>query len=348
MTFSPKSPKLFISLLLVILFLLSVASSYYLTLFPIYILIIIATSNRTKDTFKIVFYLCLFSMSVAIYLSQSELLSLTFDDFLVPIIALLSAVAAYVMLLSRHHNQSSVTQLHNDKLSGPQHTQTLQQLSGSVAHDFNNVLSVVMGNAELLKVSCCESENSKLFVDEILKGVQRGTDLTQSLLSFAQKQFLQPLEIDLKQCMLNDLNHINLPMNDKNKIHFTASEDLWMVKIDPTFIEACLLHLIQNAMQANANNINIELSNILDNTLDEPKPYVLMVVSDDGAGISEQNLKLIYQPFFTTRKAAAARGLGLSVVYGFCQQSGGRIEQQSTLGKGTTFKLTFPATMPKN
>jgi signal transduction histidine kinase len=348
MTFLAKSRKLVISLLIVVLFLLSVVTSYNLSLFAIYILIIIASSNNTKDTFKIVFYLCLFSMSVAISLTLSRTLNLTSGDFLVPVTALLSVVAAYVILLSRHDNQSGVTQRHNDKLSNLQHTKTLQQLSGSVAHDFNNVMSVVMGNAELLKVSLCVPGSSKLFIDEILKGIQKGTNLTQSLLSFAQKQFLQPTEIDLNKLILNYLTHINLPHDNKNKIHFSATKDLWMAKIDATFFEECLLHLVQNALQANSNNISIEVSNIVDNTLQEPKHYVLMAVSDDGIGISDQNLRLIYQPFFTTRKAEGANGLGLSVVYGFCQQSGGRIEQQSSLEKGTTFKLTLPATTPKN
>jgi two-component system cell cycle sensor histidine kinase/response regulator CckA len=183
-----------------------------------------------------------------------------------------------------------------------------------------------------------------------LEAVQKGTDLTQGLLSFAQKQFLQPADIDLNQLIRKHLSDIDLPQNDKSKIHFTETNDLWIAKVDPTFFEECLLHLIQNAIQANSSHIEVKISNIFDDasvedTLIHSKRYLSIVISDDGIGISNQNLTRIYQPFFTTRKAEAAKGLGLSAVWGFCQQSGGYIYVYSTLGKGTTFKIIIPATM---
>ena len=349
MKFVAKFSTLFIILILLVTFSISVATGYYLTAFPIYILIIIATSNNSKKIFKSIFCLCLVCMLVSSYLALAQLANVELSDLLTPIIALLSALAAYLILFYRTANQSSENQIHNDKL---RELQILQQFSGSVAHDFNNVMSVQMGNAELLKDSLLQPENSKLFIDAILEALKKGTNLTQSLLSFAQKQFLQPVDIDLNQLILNHLADINLPINDRNKIHFTGSQDLWDARVDPAFFEESLLHLIKNAIQANSSHIKIELSNIIDNssvdnTLEDSERYLLIVISDDGVGITDKHLKRIYQPFFTTRKAAVSKGLGLSVVWGFCQQSGGRIQVQSTLEQGTTFKVVVPATSPK-
>ncbi len=348
MNFLAKFPILFISSIILIFFLLSAATGYYLIFFPIYILIIIATSNSTKNIFKTVFHLCLISMLISIYLALKQLPDLKLVDFLGSIIAVLSAVAAYIILLSKNPNQPSNTQIHNEGLSECQHNRQLEHLSGSVAHNFNNVMSVVMGNAELLKVRLSQPENSKIFINAILQAIKSGTILTENLLSFAQKQFLQPDNTDLNHLIINYLNDINLPLNDKNKIHYTATKDLWIARIDPVFFEKCLLHLVQNAIQANSKHITIEVSNDIDNssideTLGEPMRYLSVMISDDGVGISNQNLKRIYQPFFTTKKATPNKGLGLSVVWGFCQQSGGCVSVVSTSKKGASFKIIVPA-----
>jgi signal transduction histidine kinase len=350
MRFSAKFLSIFIGFSILVLCVVSVATGYHLQLFPLYILTIIATSNSPKSTFKTVFYLCLLGILVTSYLTLPQLSSLELGDVLTPIIALLSTVAAYILLGSSNANQNTDTQIRIDRLRDRQEVQKLQQLSGSVAHDFNNVMSVIMGNTDLLKYTLSQPENSKPFIDAILKAVQKGIDLTQDLLSFAQKQFLQPDNIDLNQLIRTYLSDIDLPLNAKNKIHFTETTDSWMAKVDPTFFEECLLHLIHNAIQANASHIEIMVSNIFDNssvedTLVDSKRYVSIIISDDGLGISDQNLKRIYQPFFTTRKAEGAKGLGLSTVWGFCQQSGGHIDVNSTLGKGTIFKIMIPATM---
>jgi signal transduction histidine kinase len=350
MRFSAKFLTLFISFSTLILFIVSVATGYYVNLLPLYILTIIATSNSPKNTFKTVFYMCLLGILMTSYLALPQSSSLELDDVLTPIIALFSTVAAYLLLRSRNANQYTDTQLLIDRLRDRQEIQKLQQLSGSVAHDFNNVMSVVMGNAELLKYTLSQPENSKQFIDAILEAVQKGIDLTQDLLSFAQKQFLQPADIDLNQLIRKHLSDIDLPLDAKNKIHFTETTDLWIAKVDPKFLEQCLLHLIHNAIQANSSHIEIKVSNIFDNssvedTLVDTKRYLSIIISDDGLGMSDQNLSRIYQPFFTTRKAEGAKGLGLSAVWGGCQQSGGHIYVYSTLGKGTTFNIIIPATM---
>lgn len=276
--------------------------------------------------------------------------SLVLSDVLAPMIAVFSSVAAYLLLRSRNANQYTETQLLIDKQRDSQDIQKLQSLSGSVAHDFNNVMSIVMGNAGLLKNNPALPEDSKQFIDAILKALQKGSNLTQHLLSYAQKQFLQPVETDLNQLIRKHLKTIDLSINDRKKIHFTETKDLWIAKVDPELFEACLLHVIQNAIQANSSHIQIVISNIVDNasvgvSLETSSRYLSIVISDDGVGISEQHLKCIYEPFFTTRKAEAAKGLGLSAAWGFCQQSAGHIIVNSTLGKGTTFEIIIPATM---
>ena len=343
MKFIAKFSSLFMILIIPGIFLISVSTDYYLAAFPIYILIIIVTSNISTNIFKSIFCLCLVSMLITSYLALAQHANVELGDFLTLLIALLSAVAAYLTLLYRKANKPAETQIHNDKLSELQTLQILQPLSVSVAHDFNNIMSVVMGNAELLRDNLPQPENSKLFIDAILQALQNGTNLTQSLLSFAQKQFLQPLDIDLNQLIFSHLAGINLPINDRNKIHYTATQNLWIAKIDPTFFEDSLLHLLQNAIQADSSHIKIETSNFIDNSLVDSGRYLLIVISDDGVGIADEHMKHIYQPFYTTTKAA--QGIGLSVVWGFIQQSGGRIEVQSTLEKGTTFKIIVPATL---
>jgi signal transduction histidine kinase len=350
MSFSAKFLTIFISFSILILFLVSVVTGYQLHLFPLYILIIIATSNSPKNTFKTIFYLCLLGILVTSYLTLPHPSSLELDDVLTPIIALFSSVAAYLLLRSRNANQCTDTQLLIDRLRDSQDNQKLQSLSGSVAHDFNNVMSVIMGNAELLKYTLSQPENSKRCIDTILEAVQKGIDLTQDLLSFAQKQFLQPADIDLNQLIRKHLNDIDLPLDAKNKIHFTETIDLWIAKVDPSFFGECLLHLIHNGIQANSSHIEIKVANVFDNssieaTLVDSNRYVSMIISDDGLGVAAQNLRRIYQPFFTTRKVEGAKGLGLSAVWGFCQQSGGHIDVHSTLGKGTTFNIIIPAAM---
>jgi signal transduction histidine kinase len=350
MNFSTKAHTLFTSLIILILFSLSVVTDYYVNLFPFYILAIIATSSGAKNTFKMVFYLCLLCILVSGYLSLPQRSSLPVGDFLAPTIAVLCTVVAYLLLLSRNAQQYTDTQRLIDRLSDRLDTQKLQQLSGLAAHNFNNLMSVVMGNAELLKNTPSQSEDSTHFIDAILDAVQKSTNLTQGFLSFAQKQFLQPVDIDLNQLIRKHLNDIDLPINDRHKIHFTETQDLWIAKVDPTHFEECLLHVIQNAILAGSSHIEIVISNIFDNssvadTLVDSKRYLSIVISDNGIGMSEQNLKRIYQPFFTTRKADAAKGLGLSAVWGFCQQSGGHIIVNSSQEKGTTFKIIMPATV---
>jgi signal transduction histidine kinase len=276
--------------------------------------------------------------------------SLVLSDVWASMTALFSTIAAYLLLRSKNASQCTETQLLIDKLRDNQDIQKLQSLSDSVAHDFNNVMSIVMGNAGLLKNNPALPEDSKQFIDAILKALQKGSNLTQHLLSYAQKQFLQPVEIDLNQLIRKHLKAIDLPINDRKKIHFKETKDLWVAKVDSELFEACLLHVIQNAIQANSSHIQILISNIADNAsvgarLETSNRYLSIVISDDGVGISEQHLKCIYEPFFTTRKADAAKGLGLSVVWGFCQQSGGHIIVNSTLGKGTTFEIIIPAIM---
>jgi signal transduction histidine kinase len=350
MNISTKFHILFISLIILMLFLVSVVTGYYVNLFPLYILAIIASSNGAKNTFRMVFNLCLLCILVSGYLSLSRLSNLAMGDLMAPTIAVLSAVVAYLLLLSRHTQQCTDTQVLIDKLGDRHDIQKSQQLSGSVAHDFNNVMSIVMGNTGLLKNIPCLPEDSKKFIEAILKALQKGSNLTQRLLSYAQKQFLQPVEIDLNQLIRKHLKTIDLPITDRKKIHFTETKDLWIARVDPEFFEECLLQVIQNAIQADSCQIQIVISNIVDNanvgaSLKTSNRYLSIVISDDGVGISEQHLKCIYEPFFTNRKADAAKGLGLSAVWGFCLQSGGHIIVNSTLGKGTTFEIIIPATM---
>jgi two-component system, NtrC family, sensor kinase len=221
------------------------------------------------------------------------------------------------------------------------HTQRMEalgHLTGGVAHDVNNLLMVVSNNAYLLKRLPPGSDITPQ-VDAILRAVGTGSRITRQLLAFARRQALRPEVIDLEQMlpMLRDLMRHAVPTSVEVEVAFAPGTP--NARADPAELELAVLNLAVNAGDAMPRGGTLTLS-VAPSALPES---VSISVSDTGIGIPSTLIDRVVEPFFTTKPAGEGTGLGLSQVYGFCQQSGGSLQIRSELGRGTTVEMRLPA-----
>ncbi len=230
--------------------------------------------------------------------------------------------------------------------------EAIGQLTGGVAHDFNNQLAVIMGNLELISDETNENER-KIALAAALKACGRGAGLTRNLLSFSRKSHLSPQTIDLNTLVRDASSWMQRTLPATIRVETSLLAGLWPARLDPSALENALLNLVINARDAmpDGGTLTLETSNMridrsyLQTRMDDlPEgQYVMLAVSDTGLGIAEEHLDKVFQPFFTTKPVGEGSGLGLPSVHGFVRQSGGTIRVYSELGAGTTFKLYFPA-----
>ena len=229
---------------------------------------------------------------------------------------------------------------------------SIGQLTGGVAHDFNNLLAAIMGNLELLRDDEADDEHLSL-IDAGINATQRGAELTRSMLAFARRASLDPSIIDLNSIVDETRNWTERTLPSSIYVRTSLMPGLWPIKADISSTESALLNLIVNARDAmpEGGELSIETSNVNlgDGNVDarhekmEPGRYVVLSVSDAGHGIPSDKLDHIFEPFFSTKAPNAGTGLGLSMVLGFMEQSGGTIQVFSEPNVGTTFKLFFKA-----
>ncbi len=238
-----------------------------------------------------------------------------------------------------------------------QKSDSIGKLTGGVAHDFNNLLAVVMGNQELLREELDKEPGGRPdlieFVDSTLRATQRGADLTRKMLSFARRARLEPQVLDLNQIVRETSTWAGRTMPETIQLETSLSEHLPKVKIDRNSAENALLNLMVNARDAMPDGgiLSIRTSTVTItpqaplnvNSRLEPGEYVRLSISDTGVGIPAESIERIFEPFFTTKPAASGSGLGLSMVQGFMEQSGGTVQATSELAVGTTFNLYFKA-----
>lgn len=231
-----------------------------------------------------------------------------------------------------------------------QKMESIGQLTGGISHDFNNLLTVILGNASLLYESLDAQPGLKRLAETVVVAASRGAELTHKLLSFSRRQPLEPVGIDIGK-LIDEVKPM-LSRTLEESITLTLSRNSsWKAFADRTQLESSILNLCLNARDAmpGGGQMTIESQNV---TLDadyaeaigdiEPGEYVLIAVSDTGMGIPADCIDQVFEPFFTTKETGHGTGLGLAMVYGFVKQSNGHIKIYSEPGSGTTVRIYLP------
>ncbi|MDZ7671169.1 MAG: PAS domain S-box protein [Gammaproteobacteria bacterium] len=240
-----------------------------------------------------------------------------------------------------------------DQLQQAQRLDSIGQLTGGVAHDFNNLLTVILGNADLLREALDHESRLRPLAEMIGTAAESGANLTQRLLAFARRQMLEPRPVDVNQQVAGMDEMLRRTLGEHIELETVCAAGLWQALVDPAQLENALLNLCLNARDAMPDGgcLTIETANV---TIDddyvqkhaeaEPGQYVMLAVSDTGAGISTDHQQHIFEPFFSTKNKDQGKGtgLGLAMVYGFIRQSRGLITVYSEPGQGTTFKVYLP------
>jgi PAS domain S-box-containing protein len=225
------------------------------------------------------------------------------------------------------------------------------RLAGGVAHDFNNLLGVIIGYSEILLRDPAATPGVRSKLEQILMAGQRGTGLTRQLLAFSRKQVLQPKVLDLNAVVEEVRKMLGRLIGEDIELTFAATRDLGQVKADPGQVEQVLLNLAVNARDAmpTGGNLTIATSNV---EIDEAHAFrhpgvavgrfVMLTVADTGCGMNAEVMRHLFEPFFTTKEQGKGTGLGLATVYGIVTQSGGHLEVESDVGRGSAFKIYLP------
>lgn len=238
-----------------------------------------------------------------------------------------------------------------EKFLWSQRMEAVGRLASGVAHDFNNILTTIIGRSDI--VSMTHRKNHALLkeVEEIKKAANRAASLTGQLLAFSRKQILQPKVLDLNRVIESMEDMIRRLMAEDIELRVITPQDLGRVKVDPGQMEQVVMNLAVNARDAMAHGgkLTIETAEV---DLDEaygrkefvvqPGLYVMLTVSDTGTGMDRETQSKMFEPFFTTKEKGEGSGLGLATVYGIIKQSNGYIWVNSEPGQGTTFKIYLP------
>ncbi len=228
------------------------------------------------------------------------------------------------------------------------------QLTGGMAHDFNNILQVIQANLDLVKSAVPNDQAALARLSAAGAAADRGARLTQQLLAFARRQPLAPQPTNVARLVRDLADLLRHSLGERITIALEIAAEPWNAKIDPGQLENAILNLAINARDAmpDGGTVTVEVSNA---TLDRryaalhpdvtPGPYVLVAVNDTGTGMPPEVAAQAFDPFFTTKRDGKGTGLGLSMVYGFVRQSNGHIRIDSAIGQGTSVKLYLPRTM---
>ena len=240
------------------------------------------------------------------------------------------------------------------QLAQSQKMQAIGELASGMAHDFNNMLTPIIGFADLLLTKMRPTDPSFQDVMSIKQNANRAAGLVRHLLAFSRKQTIQPKVYELSEAMSDLPTLLKRVVGDKIELTVAHARDLWPVMVDIHQMEHVLVNLANNSRDAMPRGGKFEvktynLSSAESQTIGHPLPegdYVVCQTTDTGQGIPKEILAKIWDPFFTTKDVGKGTGLGLSMVYGFVKQTGGFVYCDSVLGKGTTFRIFFPRHIP--
>ena len=232
-----------------------------------------------------------------------------------------------------------------------QKMESVGRLAGGVAHDFNNMLGVIIGHTDMILAQMDTSQPISDNLKEIKKAAERSSELTRQLLAFARKQTVAPKVLDINKRVGGMTKMMRRLIGEDIDLVWAPYKDLWPVKVDPGQIDQIMVNLCVNARDAIEDNgkLTIETHNTVFDA-DYCKyhrnfkqgEYVLLAISDNGCGMNREILNNIFEPFFTTKKTGVGTGLGLATVYGIIKQNNGFINVYSEQGKGSTFNIYLP------
>ncbi len=235
-----------------------------------------------------------------------------------------------------------------------QHAQKLEsvgRLAGGVAHDFNNMLGVILGFTDMALLQVDPAQPLHDDLDEIRKAAERSADLTGQLLAFARRQTVAPQVLDLNDLVLGLLKMMQRLIGENISLSWEPGANLWKIRIDPSQVDQMLANLCVNSRDAvtdlgriaiRTENCTVKARCGAEHDDLAPGEYVLLTVSDNGCGMDKETLERVFEPFFTTKELGKGTGLGLATIYGVVKQNNGFIEVQSEVGKGTTFSIYLP------
>jgi two-component system, cell cycle sensor histidine kinase and response regulator CckA len=286
---------------------------------------------------------------LAIYSEEEDV----FDAEEVTLLRELATNLAYgistLRIRSEHERSEAEVRSLEEQLRQAQKMESLGRLAGGIAHDFNNLLTVIRGYAELALPIKPGDDGLRRKITEIMKGSDRAQALVSQLLAFSRKQILKPSVLDLNQVVMEISDLLPRLIGEDIHIEVRPGRNLRRIMADPNQMQQILLNLAVNARDAMpaGGTLRYQTENEtlpVTSKFEKITEGVLLTVSDTGSGIPPELLARIFEPFFTTKERGKGTGLGLAMVYGTVSQSGGRIEVDSAPGKGTTFKIYFPAT----
>jgi len=237
------------------------------------------------------------------------------------------------------------------RIQQAQKMESIGRLAGGVAHDFNNMLTIIMGYADMALSTMDSSEPLHANLTAIYSAAKRSADLTRQLLAFASKQANEPKILDLNQALAGMISMVQRLIGEGIQLKWQPDMDLWPVKVDPSQIDQILANLCLNARDAitDIGTITVETGNRSLGTdyfthlaWSAPGEYACLCVSDNGRGMDQEILTNIYEPFYTTKGVGKGTGLGLATVFGIVKQNNGFINVYSEPEQGTTFEVYLP------
>ena len=239
------------------------------------------------------------------------------------------------------------------QLTQAQKMESIGRLAGGVAHDFNNMLGVILGRTEMILMGMRPEDSNYEELQEIYDAALRSANLTRQLLAFARKQTISPKILDLNDTVEELLKMLRRLIGEDIDLLWKPETHIWPVKMDPAQVDQILANLCVNARDAisGTGKVTIETDNVVFDevycsTHVECKPgdFIMLAVSDDGCGMDKETLNNLFEPFFTTKKAGEGTGLGLATIYGIVKQNEGFIYVYSEPKRGSTFKIYMPRT----